>query len=103
MEDVLEIYKRPYDPLCPVVCVDETNRQLIERQSIPAKPGAVELVDYEYRRCGVADLFVAFEPLAAKRVVKVTENRKAVDFALFIRELVDVYYPHVEKITLGRF
>lgn len=100
MEDVLEIYKRPYDPLCPVVCVDETNRQLIERQSIPAKPGAVELVDYEYRRCGVADLFVAFEPLAAKRVVKVTENRKAVDFALFIRELVDVYYPHVEKITL---
>jgi len=57
-------------------------------------------VDYEYRRCGVADLFMAFEPLAAKRVVKVTENRKATDFAEFIRELVDVHYTHVEKLVL---
>lgn len=100
MEDVLEVYKRPYDPLCPVVCLDETNRQLIEHRSISAKPGSPELVDYEYRRCGVADLFMAFEPLAAKRVVKVTENRKATDFAEFIRELVDVHYTHVEKLVL---
>jgi len=99
MEDVLEVYKRPYDPLCPVVCIDETNRQLIEEKVIPAKPGSPELVDYEYRRCGVADLFVAFEPLAAKRMVKVTENRKAVDFADFAKELVDIHYPHAEKIV----
>jgi len=100
MEDVLETYKRPYDPLCPVVCFDETNRQLIEERSIPAKPGNPKLVDYEYRRCGVAELFVAFEPLAAKRVVKVTENRRAIYIAEFVKELADVHYPHVEKIVL---
>ena len=100
MEDVLEVYKRPYDPLRPVVCVDETNRQLIEELSIPAKPGSPELVDYEHRRCGVADLFVAFEPLAAKRVVSVTETRKAVDCTIFINELVDIHYAHAEKVVL---
>lgn len=100
MEDVLETYKQPYDPIRPVVCLDETSRQLIEERSIPAKPGSPELVDYEYRRCGVADLFVAFEPLAAKRVVKVTETRKAVDFAEFVRELVDIHYAHTEKVIL---
>lgn len=100
MEDVLEVYSQAYDPLRPVVCMDETNRQLIEERHIPAEPGRPELVDYEYRRCGVADLFVAFEPLAAKRVVKVTESRKAVDFAVFIQELVDIHYPYAEKIVL---
>ena len=72
MEDVLDVYQRPYDPLRPVVCLDETNRQLIEKRSIPPKPGNPEREDYEYRRCGVVDLFVAFEPLACKRVVKLT-------------------------------
>ena len=100
MEDVLETYSRPYDPLCPVVCLDETSRQLIEERRIPAAPGSLERVDYEYRRCGVADLFVAFEPLAAKRVVKVTQNRAAVDFALFVKELADIHYAHAEKIVL---
>jgi hypothetical protein len=100
MEDVLEVYKRPYDPLCPVVCLDETNRQLIEERSIPAKPGSPELVDYECRRCGVADLFVAFEPLAAKRVIQVSENRKATDFSWFVKDLADVHYPHAEKIVM---
>lgn len=100
MEDVLDTYQRAYDPLCPVVCVDETNRQLIEERHIPLKPGNPELVDYEYRRCGVADLFVAFEPLASKRVVKVTERRTAIDFAEFIRELVDVHYAHAQKVVL---
>jgi hypothetical protein len=100
MEEVLDVYERPYDPIYPVVCFDETNRQLIEERSIPAKPGNPELVDYEYRRWGVANLFVAFEPLAAKRIVKVTETRKAIDFAHFIRELVDVHYTHAEKLVM---
>ena len=94
------MYQRPYDPLCPVICLDETNRQLIEKRSIPAKPGQLEREDYEYRRCGVVDLFVAFEPLACKRVVKLTSTRTAVDFAHFLRELVDVHYSHCEKILL---
>jgi hypothetical protein len=100
MEDVLDVYERPYDPLCPVVCLDETNRQLIEEQRIAAKPGQPEIVDYEYRRLGVADLFVAFEPLAAKRFVQVTETRKRTDFALFVRMLVDICYPFAEKVIL---
>ena len=71
----------------PVVCLDETNRQLIEKRSIPPKPGNPERENYEYRRCSVADLFVAFEPLACKKVVKLTDTRTAVDFAHFLREL----------------
>ena len=100
MEDVLTVYKQPYDPLRPVVCLDETNRQLIEERRIPAKPGSPQRVDYEYRRCGVADLFIAFEPLAAKRVIAVTQTRKREDFAMFVKELVDTHYPHAEKILL---
>ena len=100
MEDVLDVYQRPYDPLRPVVCLDETNRQLIEKRSVSARPGHPKLEDYEYRRCGVVDLFVAFEPLACKRVVKLTNTRTAVDFAHFLRELVDVHYSHCEKIVL---
>lgn len=100
MEDVLDVYQRPYDPLRPVVCLDETNRQLIEKRSIPAKPGTPEREDYEYRRCGVVDLFVAFEPLACKSVVKLTNTRTALDFAYFLRELVEVHYSHCEKVVL---
>ncbi len=100
MEDVLDVYQRPYDPLRPVVCLDETNRQLIEKKIVSARPGHPELKDYEYRRCCVVDLFVAFEPLACKRVVKLTNTRTAVDFAHFLRELVDVHYSHCEKIVL---
>ncbi len=100
MEDVLEVYKRDYDHLRPVICFDETSRQLIEERHIPAKPGQVERVDYEYRRCGVADLFMMFEPLAAKRVVKVTGSRTRIDFAHCVRELVDVHYPNAESIVL---
>jgi len=100
MEDILEVYRQPYDPLRPVICLDETNRQLIEEQRIAAKPGQIELVDYEYRRLGVADLFVAFEPLAAKRVVEVTGSRKRTDFAAFIKKLADTHYSHAEKIVL---
>lgn len=100
MEDILDVYQRPYDPLRPVVCLDETNRQLIEKRSIPAKPGNPGREDYEYRRCSVADLFVAFEPLACKRVVRLTNTRTAVDFAHFLRELVEVHYSRCEKILL---
>ena len=100
MEGVLDVYQRPYDPLRPVVCLDETNRQLIEKRRIPPKPGSPGQEDYEYRRCGVVDLFVAFEPLASKRVVKLTDTRTAVDFAHFLRELVEVHYSHCEKIVL---
>ena len=96
----MDVYQRPHDPLQPVVCLDETNRQLIEEKRIPAKPGQVERIDYEYRRLGVANLFVAFEPLGAKRIVTVTQSRTRVDFARFVKELVDVHYTHAEKIVL---
>jgi len=81
------------------VCLDEANRQLIGEKRLPAKPGCVELVDFEYRRLGVANLFVAFEPLGAKRVVEITGNRRRVDFAAFAKDLVDIHYPHTEKIV----
>jgi len=99
MEDVLEVYKQPYDPLRPVICFDETNRQLVEERRIQVNhPGQIELVDYEYRRCGVVNLFMMFEPLAARRFVKVTETRTRVDFAHCVKELVDIHYPNAEKI-----
>ena len=87
MEDVLEVYKRRYNRKFPVVCFDETSRQLIAetRQAILAKPGQVKRTDYEYRRCGVVNLFMMFEPLAARRHVKVTDQRTRKDFAECIR------------------
>jgi DDE superfamily endonuclease len=102
MEDVLEVYTRPYDPQRPQVCVDETSKQLVAdtRVPIPAAPGQPARVDYEYERKGTANLFMVFEPLAGQRRVKVTERRTAVDFAQLLRELVDEQYPQAEKIVL---
>jgi hypothetical protein len=100
MEDVLDVYERPYDPLKPVVCIDETNKQLIKEIRIPCAPGQPEIVDYEYERNGVADIFMIFEPLAGNRETIVTETRKAVDFAHVLRYTSDVMYPHAEKIVL---
>lgn len=102
MEDVLEVYHRPYNEKFPMVCLDETNRQLIAeiRKAIPAKPGQHKRVDYEYRRNGVVNLFMMFEPLKARRHVKVMNQRTRKDFAYCIRELVDVHYPDAEKIIL---
>lgn len=102
MEDVLEVYQRPYDPQIPVVCLDECNRQLIEetRPSLEAKCGESKKVDYEYQRKGVVDLFMMFEPLAAKRYVEVRDSRTRKDFAFCIKQLVDVYYPDCKKIVL---
>lgn len=102
MEDVLEVYQRDYDPKRPVVCLDETSKQLVAetRQPIPAAPGRLERVDYEYERHGTANLFLVTEPLVGQRSVTVTERRTAVDFARVIRELVDRTYVDAEKVVL---
>ena len=100
MEDVLEVYQRPYDPLCPVVCIDETNKQLIKETRIPCEPGQPEKVDSVYVRNGVADVFMISEPLAGKRETVVTETRTAVDFAHILQYTSDVLYPYAEKIIL---
>jgi hypothetical protein len=102
MEDVLEVYTRPYDPKRPQVCLDEASKQLVAetRTPLPLAPGQAARVDYEYERRGTANLFMRFEPLAGRRRVKVTERRTAVDFAWVIKELVDEDYPEAEKIVL---
>ncbi|HHT9108977.1 MAG TPA: IS630 family transposase [Candidatus Wunengus sp. YC63] len=101
MEMVLDVYKRPIDPLYPVVCMDESPKQLIAETKvpIPASPGEVAKNDYEYRRCGVCNIFLACEPLAGKRMVKITERKTKVDWACFIEEIAG-QYESAEKITL---
>jgi hypothetical protein len=102
MEDVLEIYKFPFDPKRPVVCLDETNRQLIgeTREPLPVRPGQPAIYDYEYVRNGVVDLFMMFESLCGRREVKVTESRSHQDFAGCLRDLACTHYPQAEKIVL---
>jgi hypothetical protein len=102
MEDVLEVYKRPYDPKRPVVCLDETSKQLIgEVQSpVAAAPGQVGQYDYEYVRNGVANLFMIFEPLAGQRDVEVTDRRTKKDWALCVRKIADEMYPDADVIVL---
>jgi hypothetical protein len=102
MEDVLEVYTRPYDPRFPQVCLDETSKQLLREPHEPLsmRPGDVERVDYEYERAGVVNLFVTCEPLTGQRWVAITERRTKVDWALQIKELVDVRYPEAERIVL---
>jgi DDE superfamily endonuclease len=102
MEDVLEVYHRDFDPTRPVVCLDESSKQLVSetRQPVPAAPGRPERVDYEYERKGTANLFMVTEPMVGQRYVTVTERRTAVDFANVIRDLVDCRYPEAEKIVL---
>lgn len=102
MEDVLEIYKKPFDPKYPVVCMDESSQQQIKevRQPIPVEKGQPERYDTEYERNGVSNLFIFFEPLAGWRHLEVTNQRTALDWAKQIRDLVDVYYPKAERITL---
>jgi hypothetical protein len=101
MEDVLEVYQRPYDSRRPVVCFDEQSKQLTKetRRPIPAAPGQPRRIDYEYERGGTANLFLWFEPLAGKRHVKVTDRRTTRDFAEAVRDLV-ASYPDAEKIVL---
>jgi hypothetical protein len=102
MEDVLSVYHRPYDPLRPVVCIDEASKELraTPRGSLPAKPGRPKREDYEYARNGTCNLFLSIEPLAGRRQVRVTERRTSCDFAEQLRLLVDVDYPHTEMVVL---
>lgn len=102
MEDVLEVYTRPYDPLRPVVCMDETSKQLLRdtREPLPMEPGRVERADYEYERGGVANVFMFLEPLAGRRWIDITEHRTKRDWAHQIKELVDIRYPQAERIVL---
>lgn len=100
MEDVLDVYQRPYDPLCPVVCIDETSKQLIKETRIPCGPGQPEKVDSVYIRNGVADVFMISEPLAGRRETVVTKSRTALDFAEILRYTSDILYPRTEKIIL---
>ena len=102
MEDVLEVYHRPRDPTRPLVCLDETSKQLIveTRAPIPAKPGQKARHDYEYERNGVANLFMMFAPLEGWRHVKVTDRHAAVDYAQALKDLSDTHFPGAEKIVL---
>lgn len=98
----MEVYTRPYDERFPQVCLDEKSKQLVGevREPLAAKPGRVARHDYEYERNGTANLFIVCEPLAGWRHVEVTERRTKLDWAHCIKELVDVHYPHAEKIVL---
>ena len=102
MEDILEVYQRPYDPQRPLVCLDETSKQLIAETRVPiaAKPGRPGRHDYEYRRNGTANLFMMFAPLEGWRHVKVTDRHTAVDYAQVLKELSDTHFPGSEKIVL---
>jgi hypothetical protein len=102
MEDVLETYQKPRNPDRPLVCLDETSKQLIveTRTPIPAKPGRAARHDYEYERNGVANLFMMFAPLEGWRRVKVTDRHAAPDYGQVLKELSDVHFPSAEKIVL---
>jgi DDE superfamily endonuclease len=109
MEDVLEVYRQPRDPECPLVCLDETSKQLVAetRVPIPARPGrlstrrrGIARYDYEYERNGTANLFMLFAPLEGWRHVEVTDRRTAVDFAHRLKDLSDTHFPNARKIKL---
>jgi hypothetical protein len=102
MEDVLTVYELPYDANYPVVCMDESNKQLVGEvhEPIPMAVGHGEIVDHEYVRNGVADIFVAVEPLTGQRHVEITERRTRNEFAHFIKQLLDVRYPNAVKVRL---
>jgi DDE superfamily endonuclease len=102
MEDVLEVYHLPYDAECPMVCMDESCKQLIGevREPIPCAPGKPERIDDEYVRNGVAEIFMQVEPLAGKRHVAVTEHRTRKDWAIQIKQMLDERYPNASKVRL---
>ena len=102
MEDVIEVYHRPHDPDRPVVCLDETSKQLIieTRTPIPATPRRPKRVDHEYQRGGTANLFMMFAPLEGWRHVKVTDRRTSLDYAHVLKELSDTHFAQASKIVL---
>jgi hypothetical protein len=101
MEDVLDVYARPYEPKRPVVTIDEGGKQLIGdvRPPLPTRPGRPKRQDYEYTRAGMANLFLAFEPLAGRRRVEVTERKTSADFARFARRVLDEWYPAADRVV----
>src|SRR5215813_1242215 len=102
MEDVLAVYTRPHDPDCPLVCLDETSKQLVAetRVPIPMKAGRPARFDYEYERNGTANLFMMFAPLEGWRHVKVTDRHTAVDYARVLKDLADIHFAHAKTIVL---
>lgn len=102
MEDVLEVYTHPYDERFPLICMDESGKQLVSERlkGLPMQPGQPERYDYEYDQGPMFNLFLAREPLAGKRIVKVTEQKTSKDWAHFMQELIDRQYPQAEKIIL---
>jgi DDE superfamily endonuclease len=102
MEDVLEIYSKPYNPLIPVICMDEKPIQLLNetRESIPATENHPERVDYEYERAGTASIFMFTEPLAGKREVSVRDRRTKIDWAIEMEQLLRTQYAHIDKVIL---
>lgn len=102
MEEVLDVYKRPYDEKRPVVCMDESPKQLISesRESIPMAKGREARIDYEYVRHGMVNIFMANEPLKGKRLVEITKFKKKSDWARFVKRISDELYPDANKITL---
>lgn len=102
MEGVLDVYKRPFNKDFPVICMDESPKQLIKetRMAIAMRPGQEAREDFEYERCGVANVFLASEPLTGKRFVEITERKTKVDWARFIKQIADEWYRDATKITL---
>ena len=102
MEDVLSVYERPIDPKRPLICLDETTKQLVRetRQPLPSRPGQPERIDYEYARNGVATLFMMCAPLQGWRHVSVGASKTRVDYAHCLRSLASEHFPHAEKIVL---
>src|ERR1700712_5959817 len=102
MEDILAVYTRPHDPERPLVCLDETSKQLIRetRTPVPMKRGQPARVDYEYERNGTANIFMLFAPLEGWRHVEVTDRRAAIDYAVILKDLSDRHFPNTSKIVL---
>jgi DDE superfamily endonuclease len=102
MEDVLDVYCQPYDPSVPQICMDEMGKNLVKDKypPEPAKPGQVAREDYTYKKEGHANLFIAYEPLAGKRLLKVTEQRTKKDWALFMQEVLEAQYPDAAKVVV---
>jgi hypothetical protein len=102
MEEVLDLYEKPYDSHRPLVCMDETSKQLVSdaQTPLPPQPGQIARQDYEYERQGVCNLFIGFEPLQSQRHVQVTNQRTAVDWAHFMKDLAETHYPDAEKIVV---
>jgi hypothetical protein len=102
MEDILDVYCRPCDPRYPVVCLDEASKQLLGevREPLPMEPGKPQRVDSDYERGGTRNIFIACEPLKGWRVAQVTQRRTKLDWAHFVRDVVDIHFPDAERVVL---